>query len=96
MKLSLIASKINGALVGEDLDISDISTPEQQTPNSICILAKPKLAEAAAGEAACYIVPKGFPTTEDRAFIILDDGDVRSALAIILELIRPYEPPTFA
>jgi UDP-3-O-[3-hydroxymyristoyl] glucosamine N-acyltransferase len=93
MMLSKIALKIKGDLIGQDLDAADISTPENQTPNSVCILSSAKQTVALDGAAACYVVPKDFPLTEGKSFIVTD-GDIRLALAGLLELLRPCDPPT--
>ncbi|MDR2400432.1 MAG: UDP-3-O-(3-hydroxymyristoyl)glucosamine N-acyltransferase [Deferribacteraceae bacterium] len=95
MKLSEIAAKINGTLVGADCSVKDLSTPEAQTPNSICILSSAKLAEAVKGAACCYAVPRDFPVVQDKSFILLNGG-TRTALADLLEIIRPMDTPPFA
>jgi UDP-3-O-[3-hydroxymyristoyl] glucosamine N-acyltransferase len=94
MKLSEIALKINGDLVGTDREVVDISTPEAQAPNTICILSSAKLAQAAGGAACSYVVPKDFPVVKDKSFILLE-GDTRSALPDLLDILRPAASPTF-
>jgi UDP-3-O-[3-hydroxymyristoyl] glucosamine N-acyltransferase len=94
MKLSEIALKIGGDLVGTDHEVGDISTPEAQAPDTVCILSSAKLAGAVAGAACCYVVPKDFPVVQNKSFILLE-GDVRAALPDLLNILRPAAAISF-
>jgi UDP-3-O-[3-hydroxymyristoyl] glucosamine N-acyltransferase len=93
MILSKIASGLGGDLIGLDENVEDISTPENQKPNSVCLLSGVKMTEATDGEAVCYVVPRDFPLVQGKSFILVD-GDMRLALAALIDIMRPARRPS--
>ncbi|MDR0453558.1 MAG: UDP-3-O-(3-hydroxymyristoyl)glucosamine N-acyltransferase [Deferribacteraceae bacterium] len=85
--LSEIAKLLGGALSGEDLFITGISTPDEQLPGTICVLANEKATDKLSGAAAAYIAPSGFKEYNEKPLIRV--ADTRLSFAKLLEFFFP-------
>ncbi len=90
ISLSEIANLLHGSLQGDNIEITGLSTPEDQQEGSICIIAVKKNVEYAKnGSAAAYIVTEGLSVETNKPIIYVKDA--RPALVQILNYIYPYE-----
>jgi UDP-3-O-[3-hydroxymyristoyl] glucosamine N-acyltransferase len=87
MKLSEIASTINGKLVGEDTEVNVISSQDRQEIGSIAVISGKKDTGLSDGSAVCYVVGEEFPIKHNRTFIVVKD--TRLAFAKLIALLRP-------
>lgn len=86
MRLSQLAILLNGNFSGEDVEVTAVSTPEEQKTDSVCILSSAKYAGMADGIAAAYVIPKEFPEIA-KPHIVVDN--TRLALVGLINALLP-------
>lgn len=87
-KLSQISSVVGGSLIGDDISICGISTPESQKSNTICMINTQSKADSVNGEASAYIICDGVEVNTVKPVI-----KVKDARVTLVKLMIAFYPP---
>jgi UDP-3-O-[3-hydroxymyristoyl] glucosamine N-acyltransferase len=91
VRLSKIASLLEGTLHGDDIDVSGISIAESQQEGTISILGSPKFHKLADGAASAYVVSMEGVDTKGKPYIMVKNH--RLAIVTLLNLFMPEKLP---